>query len=73
MSRVSIGMEVKVNVKVKVVMGLQIKSIPHAASIHCRCGSFLEEERRGEERRGEERRGEERKKGKWEKGEGLSY
>lgn len=43
-------------VVVKMVIVLQIKSIPHAASIHCRCGSFLEEERREESRREVKRR-----------------
>lgn len=52
MSGVSIGIEVEVKVKIKVVVGLQIKSIPHAAIIHCRCGSLLEEERRGKRAEG---------------------
>jgi hypothetical protein len=47
--------EVDMVVGVVVVVGLQIKSVPHAASIHCRCSSFLEEERRGEVSRGESR------------------
>ena len=56
LGRRCIDEQCQVEVVVVVVVGLQIKSIPHAASIHCRCGSLLEEERREKRIGGEERR-----------------